>query len=163
MFRAAGRPYGAVGLLAGFFLLIGTVLLYENRGAWPVLVITGGATLFALASLAWLRLEIGVQGIRYRTVGGTRFLEFGDIERAYFETMVNRAAPHGVHIFCVKPKEGKVLRLDLRALRAGAAPRLLTTLERHGIPITLPEGVAPRVGGGRARASRLEPPRGFWR
>jgi hypothetical protein len=122
-----------------------------------VLAVTGLVTAFALASLAWLRLEIGPRGIRYRTVAGTRALAFDEIERAYFETVVNRAAPNGLHIFFVKPKAGKALRVDLRALRAGAAPRLLATLERHGIPLTLPGTAAAQA------PHRREGHPGFWR
>jgi len=140
--RAQGRAYLAAGLFSGFFVLMGVLLTRESAQTWPVLVVACGVAAFMLAGLAYLRLEVGSEGIRYRSFGSNRALRFSEIERAYFETVVNRAAPRGLVTFWIKPKAGNALRVNLRTFPPGAATRLLTALERHGIAIAVPDSAA---------------------
>lgn len=129
-----------------FFLLIGVVVMRQNPGAWPVLAIACGVTACSLAGVAYLRLEIGVDGIRYRNVSANRSLRFTEIKRAYFETMVNRAAPQGVAAFWIEPTEGKALKINLRTFPVAGTALLLAALERHGIPVEVPHaGAAQRM------------------
>src|SRR5207247_7179644 len=92
------------GLFSGFFVLMGVLLTRESAQTWPVLVVACGVAAFMLAGLAYLRLEVGSEGIRYRSFGSNRALRFSEIERAYFETVVNRAAPRGLVTFWIKPR-----------------------------------------------------------
>ena len=150
VFRAQARPYLAVSLFMGFFLLIGVVVMRQNPAAWPLVAITGAVTAFLFGGLAYLRLEVGVDGIRYRSVSGHRSLPFAEIKRAYFETIVNRAAPHGVAAFWIQPIEGKALKINLRTFPIAGAALLLAALERHGIPVD-----APHSGAGQRMAREV--------
>ena len=143
--RAAARSYRATGLFAGFFLLLGVVSMQENPGSWPVLAIAGGVTVLMLANLAYIRLAVGPDGIRYRTVRTHRALRCSDIKRAYFETSVNRSAPLGVATFWIEPREGKRLSINLRTFSPQVAAALLAVLDRHGVPLEVPTtGAAER-------------------
>jgi len=128
-----------VGALCGVFFGLGVVATVENRGAWPVLAVAGGAALYLLVKLLYLRLQVSPEGIRYRTLAADRAFAFGDIERGYFEQVVNRAAPQGVRTFWIRPKQGKPVQIDLRSLPVRAATVLYAALQRHGIPIDIPE------------------------
>jgi hypothetical protein len=136
--RATAGAYGAAGLFAAFFLLLGGVATYENRGSWPVLAIAGGVTIVMLANLAYLRLAVGPDGIGYRILRTHRKLKFSDIKRAYLETSVNRFAPHGVVSFWIQPNEGKLLNINLRIFPVEAVAALLAALEQHGVPFEVP-------------------------
>jgi hypothetical protein len=151
VFRAAGRPYAAASLLGGLFVGLGVVLMVERASAWPVVAIACAVTAYLLTGLAFLRLEINPHTIRYRTLRGSRVLDFSEIDRAYFETIVNRAAPMGTTRFWIRPKMGKPLSIELRTFRPGAAALLLAAIERHGIPIEAPGAEALRAAHGRHR------------
>jgi hypothetical protein len=137
--RATAAAYGAASLFGSFFLMLGAVATYENHGSWPVLAIAAGVTVLMLANLAYVRLTVGPDGIRYRTLRTRRTLAFSEIKRAYLETSVNRFAPHGVVSFWVQPKEGKALNINLRNLPRTASVALLTALEEHGVPLDVPD------------------------
>ncbi len=151
--RAQGRAYLAAGLFAGFFVLTGFLVTRESAQAWPLLAVAGAVAAVLLAGLAVLRLEVGPRGIRYRSLTTRCSLRFEEIERAYFETVVNRAAPQGLALFWIRPKQGKALRINLRVFSDAAPALLLAALERHGISIDIPDTLAARrmaheVGGG---------------
>jgi hypothetical protein len=135
VFRAAGRPYAAASLLGGVFVGLGVVVMRESAAAWPVVAIACAVTAYLLAGLTFLRLEIGPHSLRYRTMRGSRVLDFSELDRGYFETIVNRAAPMGLTRFWIRPQLRQSLSIDLRAFPPGAAALLLAALERHGIPI----------------------------
>lgn len=146
MARATARAYGAASFFAGFFLLLGVVATYENRGSWPVLAIAGGVTVLMLASLAYARLAVSADGIRHRSLRGTRTFQFTEIKRAYVETAVNRSAPQGVATFWIQPKSGKPLNISLRIFPIEAVAALLAALEQHGVPLEVPDSwVAHRM------------------
>lgn len=150
-FRAAGRPYAMVGAMTGFFVGLGALATWENAGAWPVLAIAAGAGLYLVIKLLYLRLEITGDGVRYRTLRADRTWGFADLERGYFQTVVNRAAPQGVRSFWLKPRAGPAINIDLQTLPVRAATVLFGALQRHGIPIDVPESPAPE----RNRPTRL--------
>jgi hypothetical protein len=137
--RATAAAYGTAGLFGAFFVMLGAVATYENHGSWPVLAIAAGAMVLMFANLAYLRLSVGPDGIRYRTLRTRRALAYSEIKRAYLETSVNRFAPHGVVSFWVQPKEGKALNINLRNLPRTASVALLTALEEHGVPLDVPD------------------------
>ncbi len=125
--RAQGRAYLAAGLFGGFFVLTGFLVTRESAQAWPLLAVAGAVAAVLLAG--------------------------EEIERAYFETVVNRAAPQGLAMFWIRPKQGNALRINLRAFSDAAPALLLAALERHGISIDIPDTLAARrmaheVGGG---------------
>jgi hypothetical protein len=128
-----------VGALCGVFFSLGIVATVENRGAWPVLAVAGGAALYLTVKLLFLRLQVSAEGIRYRTLGADRAFGYADIERGFFTQVVNRAAPQGVRTFWIRPKQGKPMQIDLRSLPVRAATVLYGALQRHGIPIDVPE------------------------
>ena len=150
-FRAAGRPYAMVGVLTGFFLGLGALATWENGGAWPVVAIAGCAGLYLVIKLLYLRLEVTADGVRYRTLRADRRWGFADLERGYFQTVVNRAAPQGVRSFWLKPKAGPAINIDLQTLPVRAAAVLFGALQRHGIPIDVPDNPTPQ----RNRRTRL--------
>ena len=137
--RATRAAYGAATLFGSFFLMLGAVATHENRGSWPVLAIAAGVTVLMLVNLAYLRLAVGPEGIRYRTLRTRRALAFPEIKRAFLETTVNRFAPHGVVSFWVQPKEGKALNINLRNFPHVASAALLAAFEQHGVPLDVPD------------------------
>lgn len=137
--RATARAYRAAGLFGGFFLLLGVVVTYENRGSWPVLVAAGGVAVLMLANLAYARLAIDAEGIRYRTLRTNRALKFSEIKRAYVEAAVNRSAPQGVATFWIQPTEGKRLNISLQTFPIAAVGAMLAALEQHGVPLDVPD------------------------
>lgn len=144
--RATAAAYGAASLFGAFFLVLGAVATYENRGSWPVLAVAAGVMVLMLANLASVRLAVGPDGIGYRTLRTHRTLTFSEIQRAYLETSVNRFAPHGVVSFWVQPKEGKALNINLRNLPRAASATLVAALEEHGVPLDVPDtGAGQRI------------------
>lgn len=144
-FRATGRSYGQLAALTGFFLGLGVLAMWENRGAWPVLAVAACMGVYLVIKLLFVRLEVSAEWVRYRTLGADRTFAFGDLERGYFETVVNRAAPQGVRSFWLKPKAGRAINIDLRALPVRAATVLFGALQRHGVTIDVPERLAPQT------------------
>jgi hypothetical protein len=146
VFRADRQAYLVAALLTGFFLGVGALAVRESTGAWPVLAAAGVAALYLVGGVAALRLEIDGGGVRYRTLTARWDLPFEDIERAYVEHVANRAAPHGVGLFWIKPRHAAPLRVDLPKLGGEATRALTAALARRGIPVAVPErpGARPR-------------------
>jgi hypothetical protein len=144
VFRASRRSYLITAVFTGFFLMMGVILRRESAGAWPVLAVAGAVAALLFADLAYRRFEVNPIGLRYRDLRTNRVMGFGNIERARFETTVNRAAPHGVAVFWIHPRDGDPLRIDLRAFPRQGAAELLAALERHHIPIEGADTIAAR-------------------
>jgi hypothetical protein len=145
IFRAGGSNlYVLVGVFASFFLALG-VIDGIRRDDWTSLAVVSGAIVFLFLLLSYLRLEIGVEGFRYRNLSTNRRLQFGDIERAYFATVYGVYAPQGVATFWVQPRQGKPMKINLMTFSVEAAAALFIALDRHGVPIEVPNTWAAQL------------------
>jgi hypothetical protein len=145
VFRAGLHLFILVGLLCALFLGLG-VAVGARRGDWTFLAVVGAGALAVFLLPLALRLEVRPDAFAYRNLSGSRTVPFGEVERAYFETVRADAAPQGVAAFWVQLRGGKALKVNLRTFPVRAAALLFAALERHGVPIEVPDsGAAKRM------------------
>jgi hypothetical protein len=137
VYRAGLHLFVIVGIFAAFFIALGVVIAVK-RSDGTFLAVAGGGTAVLFLLLCWLRLEIRPDGFTYRNLSMNRAVAFADVERAYFETLTADVAPQGVATFWVGLRDGKAIKVNLRTFPIRAAALLFTALERHGIPIDVP-------------------------
>jgi hypothetical protein len=155
VFRVSVGVLIIAGIFASVFLALG-IIIAITRGDWTVLAVIGAATAIFYALLHYLRLEVRPGGFTYRNLSMNRSIEFAEVEKAYFETMVADVAPQGVATFWVQLRRGRPIKINLRTFPLRAAASLLTALELQGIPIEVPESwAAQRM----ARQIRKEQPK----
>jgi hypothetical protein len=138
VFRALVRLYVFVTALTLFFLTLTVLTAIKKGDWWPVVY----PPLFAsplYALLMWLRLDVDADGFSYRGPLGTRRVVYTDVTRAYFETIRSGNAPQGVTHFYVQLRSGENVSIKLRCFPIRAAAWILTALERHQVPIDVPE------------------------
>jgi hypothetical protein len=138
VFRAGLHLYVLVGLLVSLFIGLG-IAVAIRREDWTFLAVAGGGAVVLFLLLLVLRLEVRHEEFAYRNLSGSRTVPFTDIERAYFETVHADAAPQGVAVFWVEVRGGKRVKVNLRTFPIRAAALLFATLERHGVPIQVPD------------------------
>jgi hypothetical protein len=137
--------FGALGLFTG-----------AKRGDWTFLVIGVGIPAVLILLLQVLRLEITLDGFKYRNLSGSREVAFKDVSRAYFEVVQAVKAPQGVAIFWVERRDGKRVKINLRTFNIEAAAVLFNGLEAHGIEIGVPAEWAARRMADQVRAAQAK-------
>ncbi len=153
VFRVGVHLIILVGLLAGLALAVG---LGEGlaRGRWTPFAVLAALTALWYLLLAYLRLEIRLDGFSYRNLSGNLFVPFADVEKGYFQTVHGGYAPQGVAFFWVQPRGGKPFKVNLRTFPIRAAAVLFAALDRHGIPIDVPDTWSARRMADQIRAEQ---------
>jgi hypothetical protein len=134
---AGGNLYFLVGVLATIFLGVSFVVARKN-GDWTLFYIFSPILLGLLLVLQLIRFQIGPDGFVLRTPLSSKTVDFGDLSRAYFVVIYGGSTPQGVGSFCVETKDGKKIDTNLRLYTIKAAAALFDELDRHGIPIEVP-------------------------
>lgn len=137
-YGASGNLYFLVGMLATLFLGIFSAVARKD-GNWIPAYATCGIAVALLAMLQLIRFTIGPDGFVMRKPLSTETIDFADVTRAYFIVTYGRRTPQGVGDFCVQTKDGKEHPLNARIYPITAAAELFDALDRHGIPIEVPD------------------------
>ena len=88
--------------------------------------------------LQLLRFQIGPDGFVLRTPLSRDTVDFANLSKAFFVVTYAGSTPQGIGSFCVETKDGKKYDLHIRAYSVKAAAALFDELDRHGIPIEVP-------------------------
>jgi hypothetical protein len=137
-FGASWNLYFLVGLLGTIFLGI-FIAVARKEGNWTPFYITGGILVAVLLMFQLIRIQIGPGGFVFRTPLSSNTVDFADVSRGYFVVTYSGDTPQGVGSFCVETKDGKKSDLNLRIYSIKAAAALFDELDRHGIPIEVPD------------------------
>ncbi len=142
------RSYGAsvglyvlTGLLAALFLGMG-VGVGRQSGNWIPFYLFSGVLVLVLAMLQLMRFKVGPDGFTCRTTQAVETIDFADVTRGYFIITVvihNGFPSQRVTDFGVEKKDGTTFRFNLRHYSVKAAAHLFDELDRHGIPIEVPD------------------------
>ena len=134
-FRCVTYLYVVVGIVASLIALkpaLGT----SNTGHWTFVLWLCVGTAVQFSYLTYLKLEVRRSSLTYRNISGTRFVEFAQIERAYW-------GGKGAVLY-LRLREGDNVKINLSTFPIRASAVLFTALERNGIPIGVPGTVAAK-------------------
>ena len=137
--------YVIVTIAAVFFLSLGTVIVVEKPGQWQLLAVSAAVTAVLYVCLRVMRLEVAADGITYRSIFGTQFAGFSEIERAYYkaDTYDPQKPVSRVRLF-LQTRAGNTARLNLRVFPIEAAAICLLALEDHDIEVEKSSFLAAR-------------------
>lgn len=137
-FGAGGNLYFVIGFFGTIFLVI-FGLVGSKNGDWRGTLIVVGIITALFLMLQVLRLKVGPDGFVYRTLIFQRTYDFDDISKGFFTVTYSSSTPMGVGNFCVELKDGTKAEVNIRLYVIGAAVALFDELERHDIPIEVPD------------------------
>lgn len=132
------RLYVAFGGLVGLPFALALAAWLGGAGSFAGVAISGTVFAVTLLGLAAWRLEVSGSGIRYRRpLWGTRAANFGEIERAAFESTRGGHAPRHAR-FRLTARGQAPFTVSIRAFPQPVVAAMFAALRRHGITVEVP-------------------------
>lgn len=132
------RLYLAFGGLVGLPFALALAAWMGGTGSLSGVVISGAVLAVTLLGLAAWRLEVSEAGIRYRgPLGGTRAVDYGEIERAAFESARGGQSPRHAR-FRLTPRGRAAFTVSLRAFPQPVVAAMFAALRQHGVTVEVP-------------------------
>ena len=140
---AAVSLYVIVSVATVIFGALGVLIVVRQPGQWQFLALVVAIAGILFACLRFLRLEVSPAGITYRNIFGNSFVQFAEIERAFYQVNlpdnpINREKPVAQVKFLLQAKNGKAKKLNIRVFPLKPVAVLFSALESRKIPIEVP-------------------------
>ncbi len=150
------RTNKAIMGVVGILCLITIVLAVLKGNDWIFAAVFSAIGFCLYVALANVKLEISPDGFSYRDLNfkGSRTVNFGEIEKAYFEE--DRRGEIPVAAFWVQLRDVRRLRVPLRLFPMRASALLFAQLDRHEIPIAEPDTVTTQRASEQIRNAQVK-------
>lgn len=137
-FGAGGNLYFAITFVGSIFLVIFGLVASKN-GDWRGIMIVAGIMAALFLMIQVLRFRVGPDSFSCRTLVSSKTYHYADISIGYFMVTISQSRPQGTATFGIELKDGQKAEINLRLFPIGAAVLLFDELERHNIPIEVPD------------------------
>jgi hypothetical protein len=128
--------YFIFGGFASIFVILASLAIRDE----PLLFVFASFVFLAvMLCLRLLRLEITDREIEYRSLFCRVVLPFEEIQRAYFEGEAAENVAFTVARFKLQTRDGKISGISLKCFPLPFVADLFTALERHKIPLQVPD------------------------
>jgi hypothetical protein len=138
-YRTDEGTYLIIAIIGGPLFAGGLVAAIRSND-WALCLIPIALVAPFVAAAAWVRLEIGSNGVRYRGVFRWWFVRYEDIDHAEFGTEQASSAAAGIAPFLFVLSDESEESLNLKPFPLHAAARLLVALEHQGIGVDVSDG-----------------------